>query len=328
MIPGRELDYLRLSITGRCNLRCVYCMPGEGIEWKPHDSILSFEETLRLCGVLAGLGIRTVKVTGGEPLVRKGALDFIRRLKAIPGIEQVGITTNGVLLEPYLAELAGIPVAGINISVDTLNPETFFRITRRRQRDYPGSILKTMEQARRLGIPVKINCVPLRSLNRDELCDIAALAEKNVRAVRFIELMPIGRAGELEGLGAAELRGMLERRFGALRPVEEKPGAGPAAYYALPGFAGLIGLINAVTEGFCERCNRLRLSAEGLLRPCLSSDISLDLRSLLRAGASDSELVRAVEELVRLKPRWHSFSGIYGSGPESHRGKAMFRIGG
>jgi cyclic pyranopterin phosphate synthase len=325
---GRNIDYLRLSITDRCNLRCVYCMGEEGVEWKPHNSMLSFEEILRLCRVMAGLGIRKVKVTGGELLVRKGAVDFIRRLKAVPEIEQVTITTNGILLDKYLEELAAIPLAGINISLDTLNFETFRRITRREQSAYPDILLKNMERARLLGIPVKINCVPLKSINRKELCDIAGLAEKTVKAVRFIELMPIGCAGETELVSGAELRSILEGRFGKLRSAREKPGNGPAVYYAVPGFAGLIGMINAVTEGFCESCNRLRLSAEGLLQPCLSSDISLDLRSLLISGASDSGLAEAVRGLVGRKPARHSFSGIYGNRRENHSGRAMFRIGG
>lgn len=325
---GRVLDYLRLSITGRCNLRCVYCMGEEGVEWTPHDSVLSFEETLRFCRIMAGLGIRKIKVTGGEPFVRKNAVGFIRRLKTIPGIEQVTITTNGVLLDAYLEELAAVPVAGINISLDTLNPETFCHITRRSQDGYPDRIIQNMEQARLLGIPVKINCVPLRNINQNELCDIAALAEKTVQAVRFIELMPIGCAGEFEPVTGVELRAILERRFGSLRPVSEKQGNGPAVYYAVSGFAGLVGMINAVTEGFCETCNRLRLSSEGLLQPCLSSDISLDIRSLLLSGAPDSELVYAVQELVKRKPAAHTFSGIYGKSPESHQNKAMFHIGG
>ena len=325
---GRTLDYLRLSITDRCNLRCVYCMGEAGVEWKPHDSMLNFEETLRLCRVMADLGIRTIKVTGGELFVRRGAAGFIRSLKAIAGIEQVTITTNGLLLDEYLDGLAAIPVAGINISLDTLDSDTFCRITRRSQSAYPAAILKTIGRARHLGIPVKINCVPLRNINQSELCDIAALAEKTVDAVRFIELMPIGPAAGLESVSGAELRSMLEGRFGPLRPVQEKPGNGPAVYYAVSGFSGLIGMINAVTGGFCENCNRLRLSSAGLLWPCLSSGISLDLRALLLSGASDSGLAAAVRELVKRKPAAHSFSGIYGSAPESHTQGEMFRIGG
>jgi cyclic pyranopterin phosphate synthase len=170
--------------------------------------------------------------------------------------------------------------------------------------------------------------VPLRNINQNELCDIAGLAEKTVQAVRFIELMPIGCAREFEPITGAELRAILERRFGSLRPVREKQGNGPAIYYAVSGFTGLIGMINAVTEGFCETCNRLRLSSEGLLQPCLSSNISLDIRPLLLSGAPDSELVCAIRELVKRKPAAHTFSGIYGKGPESHQNKAMFHIGG
>ena len=325
---GRVLDYLRLSITDRCNLRCVYCMGEEGVAWKPHDSLLSFEETVRLCRLLADLGIRKIKVTGGELLVRKGAAGFIRRLKAVPGIEQVTITTNGLLLDSCLEELAAVPVAGINVSLDTLNPAAFCRVTRRSLDGYPEAILKTIERARRLGVPVKINCVPLKGINQNELCAIAALAEKTVDAVRFIELMPIGRAGEFEGISGAELRSMLEGRFGALQPVREKPGNGPAVYYAVGGFSGLIGFVNAVTEGFCAGCNRLRLDCEGNLKPCLSSGMSLDLRAPLRAGAPDSDLAQAILELVKRKPAAHSFSGIYGNGPENHGNKAMFQIGG
>jgi cyclic pyranopterin phosphate synthase len=277
---------------------------------------------------MAGMGIRKIKVTGGELFVRKGAVDLIRQLKAIPEIEQLSITTNGILLDRYLEELAAIPLSGINISLDTLNPETFCRITRRARSGWPGVILKTIERVRLLGIPVKINCVPLKNINEDELCDIALLAEKTVKAVRFIELMPIGCAAELEPVSGTELRSVLERRFGGLCPAREKPGNGPAVYYTVSGFSGLIGMINAVSEGFCESCNRLRLSSGGLLQPCLSSDISLDLRSLLLSGASDSDLAGAVRELVSRKPAGHSFSGIYGNRRENHAGRGMSRIGG
>jgi cyclic pyranopterin phosphate synthase len=185
-----------------------------------------------------------------------------------------------------------------------------------------------MEKARLLGIPVKINCVPLKNINDHELCAIAALAEKTVAAVRFIELMPIGCAGEFEPVTGTALCAILEARFGRLRPVREKLGNGPAFYYAVPGFSGLIGMINALTEGFCAGCNRLRLNAAGVLRPCLSSDLSLDLRALLLQGASDSSLAQAIQELAGRKPAGHSFSALYGNNPESHAHKAMFRIGG
>jgi cyclic pyranopterin phosphate synthase len=277
---------------------------------------------------MAGLGIRKIKVTGGEPLVRKGAPAFIHNLKAIPGIEQVTITTNGLLLDEYLDELAAVPLAGINVSLDTLKPEVFSRVTRRGHSGYPEAVLQSIKRAQSLKMLVKINCVPQRGINLDELADIAVLAKETVSAVRFIELMPIGCARELKPIPGIELRSLLQRRFGSLRPVKQKLGNGPAIYYAVPGFAGKIGLINAVTEGFCESCNRIRLTPEGLLKPCLSSNTALDLRSLLRSGASDSELAEGIQGLAARKPASHNFSGIYGNKQESHKNKAMFSIGG
>jgi cyclic pyranopterin phosphate synthase len=303
-------------------------MPQQGVEWKPHSSMLSFEDMLRLCGIMADMGIRKIKVTGGEPLVRKGTPAFIRNLKTIPGIEQITITTNGIALDNYLDELAAIPVTGINVSLDTLNPAVFQHITRCNYSGYPDAILQTIKRARLLGIPVKINCVPQRGLNHTELTDIAALAEKTVNAVRFIELMPLGYAGEMEPIPGNELRLLLRKRFGSLKSITEKLGSGPAVYYEIPGFDGKIGLINAMTEGFCETCNRLRLTPEGLLKPCLSSDIALDINALLRSGASDSQLAEAIQGLAARKPISHNLSGIYGNKPESHKNKVMFGIGG
>jgi cyclic pyranopterin phosphate synthase len=305
-------------------------MPEAGIPWKPHDAILSFEELLRICGLMAGLGLSRIRVTGGEPLVRKGTGAFIRRLKAVPGVKQVSLTTNGLLLGAHLDELAGLD--SINVSLDSLDPETFRRVTRFSgpggDAGFPAAILRTVERARSLGIPVKINCVILRHVNQQEIFRIAALAEHTVDAVRFIELMPIGGAGEQAGLPGAELRALLEQRFGRLQRVPDILGCGPAEYYSLPGFAGRIGFIDAITGGFCERCNRLRLSAEGFLKPCLSSDMGLDLRALLRSGASDAALVAAVRDLAARKPRAHSFSGLYGAGAVSHADKVMSSIGG
>ncbi|MDR2742235.1 MAG: GTP 3',8-cyclase MoaA [Treponema sp.] len=332
---GRVLDYLRVSVTGRCNFRCVYCMPPEGVERQPHEAILRFEEILRLCRVLADLGIRRIRVTGGEPLVRRGIVSFIRDIKTVPGIEQVTLTTNGALLGRYLDEIAAVPLSGINVSLDSLNTETFRRITRCAIAEdrsagtaSPAAILKTIERARSLGIPVKVNCVPLRNVNERELADIAALAERTVDAVRFIELMPIGCAGELEPIPGGEVRSILEGCSLSLRPTAEKPGSGPAVYFAVPGFSGRIGFINPVSQGFCGTCNRLRLTSEGILKPCLSSDSALDLRALLRSGAPDSRIAEAVTRIVAMKPANHSFSAVYGGRREDHKGKAMFRIGG
>ncbi|WP_010259667.1 GTP 3',8-cyclase MoaA [Treponema primitia] len=333
---GRIIDYLRISVTDRCNLRCVYCMPAEGVEWKPHGDMLSFEEILRLCGIMAGMGIRKVKVTGGEPLVRKGVAGFIAKLKTIPGIEQVTITTNGILLEEFFDEAAadgaGRPVDGVNISLDTLDPERFSRLTRTasdafvRGQGLPA-ILRALDRAQTLGIPVKLNCVPLRGFNETDLAGIAALARNVNRAVRFIELMPLGSAGSLEPIPGAEVAAMLEQAYGKLIPYTGRLGNGPAEYYSLPDFAGKIGFINAVSEGFCETCNRLRLSSGGILKPCLSSDTGKDLRALLRGGAPDADLAAAVAELVAQKPPSHNFSAVYERERTNHV-SGMYHIGG
>jgi cyclic pyranopterin phosphate synthase len=309
-------------------------MPEEGVTWKSHADMLSFEETLRLCGIMAALGIRKIKVTGGEPLVRKGIIPFIGSLRAIPGIEQITLTTNGLLLEEFLSALGSFdrpPLEGINISLDTLDGETFRRITRYGEDEGSAHVLRGIEAAGALGIPVKVNCVPLRGINEGDLVNLARLAENKVTAVRFIELMPLGCAGSLLPIPGDEVARILEEALGAWTralSTRKSLGNGPASYFSINGFAGKIGFINAVSDGFCEACNRLRLTPEGLLKPCLSSDIALDLKALLRSGSSDRDLAGAVGELVSRKPRAHSFSGLYGTGTGDHRQKEMFRIGG
>ncbi|GHV29785.1 GTP 3',8-cyclase MoaA [Spirochaetia bacterium] len=329
---GRIIDYLRISVTDRCNLRCVYCMPAEGVPWKPHGDMLSFEEILRLCAVMAGLGINKVKITGGEPLVRKGVAGFIMRLRTIPGIEQVTITTNGLLLEEFFDEAGGVIVDGVNISLDTLDPERFSKVTRTTPGAFANgqglpAILRALDRAQSLGIPVKLNCVPIRGFNEADLPGMAALARTKALTVRFIELMPLGSGDALEPIPGAEVAALLERVYGAMVPYSGKLGNGPAEYYILPGFAGKIGFINAVSEGFCEHCNRLRLSSSGVLMPCLSSDSGMDLRSLLRGGASDADLRAAVAELAAQKPPSHNFSAVYEREQTKHK-SGMYHIGG
>ena len=334
---GRTLDYLRVSITDRCNLRCVYCMPEEGVEWKPHDSMLKFEETLRLCRVMAALGIRKVRVTGGEPLVRRGVASFIKELKAIPGIERVALTTNGFLLGAYLSEAAALsPTSfpdGVNISLDALDGECFRRITRT-EGALPEDILPHIDRLLEKRIQVKINCVPVRSFNEGEIARLAALARDREIAVRFIELMPLGSAAGFKPITGTETAAFLEKAFGALVPSTSTDlklpieGSGPAVYYSLPGFKGKIGFINPVSHGFCETCNRLRLTSEGLLKPCLSDIYAVDLRALLRSGASDAELTNAVKEAALKKPAFHTLSPIYGAPAGKRHTDGMFGIGG
>jgi len=328
---GRTLDYLRLSITDRCNLRCVYCMPKEGIQWKPHGSILEFEEILRLCRILIDLGIRKIRVTGGEPLVRKGAASLIKSLKGLPGLEKLTLTTNGVLLGSFIndevTDFLSL-IDGVNISLDALDPGRYNRITGTDATGNtgiagPSYITPLLDRLLERQIPVKINCVPVRDYNEEEIIPIAALArEKNI-AVRFIELMPLGIASALKPIPGTETAVLLEKAFGALSPLGGIYGSGPAVYYSLPGFKGMIGFINPISCGFCESCNRLRLSSEGKLKPCLSSETALDLRSMLRSGSSDEEIALAISETAAKKPRFHTFSET-----ESRHPTGMFRIGG
>ncbi|MDR0624170.1 MAG: GTP 3',8-cyclase MoaA [Treponema sp.] len=327
---GRTIDYLRVSITDRCNLRCIYCMPPGGADWTPHKNILSFEEILRICGIMAGMGIRRVKVTGGEPLVRRGAVDFIASLKKIKGIQTVTLTTNGTLLEDELDRLADAELDGINISLDALNEKTFHRITRR---DGLDKTLRAITDASAAGLRVKVNCVPLQGINEDELAGLAGLAKTNAVAVRFIELMPLGNAESFAPVPGKKIMELLEKEYGELIPCPGKFGNGPARYYSIRGFRGKIGFINAMTDGFCETCNRMRLTSRGLLKPCLSSEISLDLCGLLRGGpenipgCSDREVEDAVRDLIAKKPRAHTFSAPYHQ-KKTAPADGMFRTGG
>jgi GTP 3',8-cyclase len=307
---SRTLDYLRVSVTDRCNLRCHYCMPPQGVPWKPHEAMLSFEEITRIVKIMTELGIRKIKVTGGEPLVRRGVAAFLKTLKALHGIESVTLTTNGLLLGSYIKEADTLSPDslpdGINISLDALDSQLFRRITRNEDRG-PEEILTIIDRLLEKGIQVKLNCVPVRSFNEKEIVPLAALARDKEIAVRFIELMPLGPAAALKPIPGKEIETLLEKTFGPLTPFSGLPGNGPAVYYCLPGFAGKIGFINAITHGFCGSCNRLRLTSEGLLKLCLSNDLGLDLRELLRSGATDSEFSLAITEAVAKKPRVHTF---------------------
>ena len=326
---NRTLDYLRVSVTDRCNLRCVYCMPSGGVEWKHHDSMLGFEELLRLCRIMAELGIRKVKVTGGEPLLRKGIVSFLNRLKAVPGIEKITLTTNGLLLGRYLDEAEklneGFPLAGVNLSMDALSHELFGRITGE-ESVRPEEILRNVDRLLDKQVSVKINCVPIRDLNEGEIIPLAALAKDKNIAVRFIELMPMGSAADYAPVPGGEVASLIEKSFGALGPFSGVEGYGPAVYYNLPGFVGKIGFINPLSHGFCESCNRLRLTSEGFLKLCLSSPLGFDLRALLRSGASDKELANAVTEAATKKPQFHTLSHVYGVAETQKDG--MFEIGG
>lgn len=301
---GRVIDYIRISVTDRCNLRCAYCMPEEGIRSVCHDQILRYDEILRLAGIFASLGIRKIKLTGGEPLVRKGVPELTARLKQIPGIEQVTLTTNGVCLKEQMQSLAEAGIGGINLSLDTLNPAVFKRITRR---DSFDQAMEGLEEALKYPeIPLKINCVPM-NLEGQNVVELAGLARKYKIHVRYIEMMPIGLGKQFGFQSEEEILEELETVYGPSRPFDGTLGNGPGHYVSFEGFAGKIGFISAISHKFCEKCNRVRLTSQGFLKTCLQYERGADLRVLLRGGASDEEIRAAVEAAIRSKPASHQF---------------------
>ena len=317
---GRDIHYLRLSVTDLCSLRCRYCMP-EGVPKLAHGDILTYEEFLRLAALFARCGVDTVRVTGGEPLVRPGVEQLVAGLKATPGIRKVTMTTNGVRLAEKLPALLAAGLDSVNISLDTLDAETFRRIT---ARDELAHVLEGIRAALASGIPVKLNCVPQAGVNEGEMETIAALAQEYPLQVRFIEMMPIGFGAGLPCLSGPELLARLARRWPQLRPVSGAAfGDGPAVYYTAPGWQGSVGFIAAVHGKFCGSCNRVRLTSQGFLRPCLASETGTDLRALLRGGASDEQLLQAIREAVFEKPREHHFEDR--SMPAT---RGMYQIGG
>jgi len=292
---GRPLEYLRLAVTDRCNLRCFYCMPEQGIKYLPKSEVLSYEEMLRLTRLLASLGVRKVRLTGGEPFVRRGLLPFIEQLTAVPGLDDISLTTNGVLTGPHVPALARLGVRAVNLSLDTLDRQRFAAITRR---DELPAVLRTFEALLDAGIELKINAVVMAGRNIADLVPLAELARDRPVAVRFIEEMPFN-GGSHEASAAtlpwhyARIRQHLEQHLGELRPLPGPLGT-TADEYAVAGFAGTVGIIAAYSRTFCGSCNRLRLTAEGGLRTCLYSPNGLDLRALLRGGAPDADLLIAL----------------------------------
>lgn len=291
---GRPLEYLRLAVTDRCNLRCFYCMPAEGIQYLPKRELLSYEEMERLVGIMAGLGVRKVRLTGGEPLVRRDLLPFMERLSQLPGIEELSLTTNGVLTAPHVPELARLGVRAVNLSLDTLDRARFAQITRR---DELPRVLDTLYALLGAGIRVKINAVVMDGQNIQDLLPLAELTRELPVEVRFIEEMPFN-GGSHEATPATlpwnyrRIRQHLEGHLGPLAPVTTRPGD-TAAHFTVAGHLGRLGIIAAYSRTFCGSCNRIRLTAEGLVRTCLYDQGGLDLRARLRGGASDEE-IRAV----------------------------------
>jgi cyclic pyranopterin phosphate synthase len=299
ILPG-QINYLRVSITDRCNLRCFYCSPGGDWQKLPCQEILRYEELLRLAGVAASVGIKKVRVTGGEPLVRRGALSFIRRLHQVPGIEEVCLTTNGVRLKELAPDLLATGLRHLNLSLDSLRPDRYREIT---GSDQFGEVMAGLEAAAALGFnPIKINCVVLKDLNDGELVDFARLTRENPFQVRFIEFMPTVDEARWRRhfLPVAEIRRRLAE-LGPLDAITSPATAGPARTFRVPGFRGELGFISSVSDHHCPTCNRLRLTAAGSLRPCLFAAPELDIKGPLRQGASDEALAQLFREAIRLK---------------------------
>lgn len=320
---GRRIDYIRLSLTDRCNFRCIYCMPSEGLPFISHEEIITYEELLRLVAIFASLGIAHYKVTGGEPLCRKGIVDFIRGLVRVPGVEDVTLTSNGSVIEPHLEDLAASGVRQITFSCDAFSQEAFGKICRTDTR--PEQIRQAMERAAALGMQVKINMVPLQGYNDEEILPLARFALERGYHIRFIEYMPGGKdAHRLRGIPQPEVLEVLEREFGPLAPVGRKTGNGPALVYSVESCPGYIGFIAAVSRCFCRTCNRVRLTSTGFLKTCLCHDEGADLKSVMADGADDIALRRIIEETVFHKPARHMLS----LAPSAKETFLMSRVGG
>ncbi len=320
---GRTIDYLRISITDRCNLRCRYCMP-ENLSLVSMREILTYEEIEQICRAAAELGIQKIKITGGEPLVRRDCPQLIGKLKRIPGITQVTLTTNGILLEKALPELIAQGLDAVNISLDTLDSNQYEKMTGKRELQ---TVWKSLRRAADSSLRVKINVVLQKGWNEKEWLQLAEISRRYPVDVRFIELMPIGAGKEAEGISQEELLQNLHAQFPQIRKDTRIHGNGPAVYYRIPGFQGSIGLISAIHGKFCQSCNRLRLTSQGKLKPCLCFAESVDLRKILRgeeesraAGMKPREeietdgqkeirenLRQAILIAVRQKPPGHEF---------------------
>jgi GTP 3',8-cyclase len=307
---GRVIDYLRVSITDLCNLRCLYCLPPEGVSLVPHEEILRYEEFIRILKIAVGMGIRKIRLTGGEPLVRRDVTDFVRRVSEIEGIEDLGLTTNGTLLAPMAGPLRRAGLTRINVSIDSLRRETFTRIT---GKDRLDDVLAGIRAAMNEGLaPVKLNVVLLGGINDADIPGFARLTFDDEIDVRFIERMPVGPEGLESGerkFSAAEALEMIKVEVGALENEEGRPMEGPATMYRIRGARGRVGVIDPVTGHFCGGCNRLRLSARGAFRPCLMGKREVDIKWALRSGAPDEELASVIRTAVNAKPGGRSVEG-------------------
>ncbi|MGB6370637.1 MAG: GTP 3',8-cyclase MoaA [Atribacterota bacterium] len=328
---GREISYLRVSITDRCNYRCIYCKPEEQFEFIPHEEILRYEEIVEIIEEAVNLGVTKVRITGGEPLARKGVVDFIKKLRKIKKLEDISLTTNGFFLSEYAEKLKDAGLNRVNISLDSLQEEKYKRITR------GGSLekaLKGIDSALKAGLlPIKINTVLIRGINDDEVEDFIRLTLGRPLNIRFIEFMPSGE--ELKDnyrdkfISVLEIKESLAEKY-SFRPIDINSGNGPAKYYQIKGGQGTIGFITALSQHFCKTCNRIRLTSEGKLRPCLFSNMEVDIKQAIRNAKTDDKIIRSkiirnnIVEAISIKPEGHKLNEKF-SNRDSFK---MSKIGG
>lgn len=300
---GRKIDYLRISLTDRCNLRCVYCMPGAGIIHKSQGELLSFEEIIRIVKIMAGLGVDKIRLTGGEPLLRKGVVGLVESLSRIEGISDIAMTTNGILLKEYAASLKQAGLKRLNISLDSLHQERYSLITRQGSLE---RVLEGIEEAQKAGIsPIKINVLLLDGMDKDEIIDFLRLSIDNSLHVRFLEFMPVNSFYKIDSfISARDVIDIARKRF-ALEDAAIY-GNGPAEVFKIKNALGTFGVISPMSSKFCFECNRLRLTSDGFLKPCLHSALKINLRDHLRKGIKDENLAEHIKSAVAQKPKEHN----------------------
>ncbi|MCM0647009.1 GTP 3',8-cyclase MoaA [Clostridium swellfunianum] len=320
---GRSVDYLRISITDRCNLRCKYCMPKNSVRFMPKEDLLTIDEIFRVAKLTSELGVKKIRITGGEPLVREGIIELIRDIKALENIEEVCMTTNGILLEENLERLISAGLDRVNISLDTLD-ETLFR-------EITGGgdikpVLRAVERCVEKGLKVKLNTVLMKNYNEKEILEFIKLTERYPIDVRFIEMMPIGAGKAFRSVTTDQAIALISEEFQLLHCESGNNNDGPACYYKTEKGLGKIGFISPMSHSFCRSCNRIRLTAEGFLKQCLHWKKGKNLETLMRHGISDEDLIKVIEECIYLKPYEHGF--LENSLSSSSDKRNMFQIGG
>lgn len=316
----REIDYLRISLTDRCNLRCIYCMEEEEDFFKKEE-LLKDEEIIKIVKAFAKLGIKKVRLTGGEPLVRANILNLIKNIYDVEGIESIYITTNGINLKPMVKDLKVYGVKGVNISLDTLNPDKYKEMTRIGTLD---KVLDSIRECLKYDIKVKINTVLIEGLNKDEIFDLINITRENNINLRFIELMPIGIGSKFKGVTTAEIKDIIGKELKYKNVEKEEKLNGPATYIKIEGYKGKVGFISAMSECFCSECNRIRVTSEGFLKTCLHFNYGIDLKKILRREGSIEKLMEVIEKSIFNKPEKHNFNKM----GKDRELKFMNKIGG